>query len=439
MSSKTPHPKPDPAQLKLGPESAGWIRFCIIAAVIGALAALVHAVLDSDGVKRFFLAYLVAYGFILSLSLGALFFVIIQHLSRAGWSVAIRRPAELLAANMPVVALLFLPIAVSVVMGTGTIYPWAQPESAFVATGETGEFREAVAGFESLYLHQQLDELTMKKRAYLNAPFFLLRWVLYLALWTWMARWLLKHSVAQDASGDHQRSVIQETWAGLLLLGYGLTVWFAAHDLLATVNPHWFSTVFGVYYFSGAMVGSLALMILILRGLQACGYLKDAVTVEHYHDLGKFLFAFVFFWGYIAYSQYMLIWYASLPETTGWFTNRGVSAVAGETNSWLWIALLVGVGHFLLPFIGLLSRHVKRHNGALIFWAGWLVVFHWLDLYWLVMPEMGPAISLGAVEIGLAVALTAVFGVTLIRNAQQVSLLPTGDPRLADSLAFHNI
>ncbi|MCC5829013.1 MAG: hypothetical protein JJU36_06150 [Phycisphaeraceae bacterium] len=439
MSSPSPSPDLSKQPLRLGPESQGWIRFCIIAAVVGVLSAVAHLFLAVDGDKRFFLAYVVAYGFILSLSLGGLFFVMIQHLSRAGWSVVVRRPAELLAANMPVVALLFLPIAVSVAMGGGEIYPWAQPDSAAVEYAEEGTFRESLAGVEHLYLHQVLDGLTMEKRPYLNRPFFLLRWALFLALWMWMAHWFLKHSTLQDETGDHQLTVKQETWAGLLLLIYALTVSFGAWDLLMSVNPHWFSTIFGVYYFTGAVAGTLAVMILLLKFLQGRGYLNEVVTVEHYHDLGKFLFAFVFFWGYIAFSQYMLIWYAALPETTGWFTNRGATAVREEMNGWLWIAILLVVGHFVIPFVGLMSRHVKRNGGGLVFWAGWVLVFHWLDIYWVVMPEMGPAVVLGPMEIGLAVALSAVFAIGLIRRASKVNLVPTHDPRLADSIAFENL
>jgi hypothetical protein len=436
----------DPSdETMLAARPAGLGPKLLVAAAAGLLAAAIGAAMSEEGLRRFLLAYLVAFSFALSLSLGAMFFVLIQHLTRAGWSVLVRRPAEIMAANMPVVALLFIPIAISVALGHGKIYPWAQPESAAVDHSPAHE--DVTAHYESHaidmappagYGHQQLDTMTLKKRSYLNRPFFLLRWAAYLGIWAAIASWYLRRS-ADEAADAAASTMRMEHWAGPLLVVYGLTVTFAAWDLLMSLNPHWYSTIFGVYYFSGAVVGSLAALILALLWLQNHGVLTRSVTLEHYHDLGKLLFGFTVFWAYIAFSQYLLIWYANMPETTGWYMIRGATTVAADINAWTWIALLLLLGHFVLPFLGLMPRSVKRRPLVLGLWAAWLLAMHYVDLLWLVMPELGPALALGPIEIGLLLAVMGVYAAGALRRAAAVSLVATHDPRLKESLEFANV
>ncbi len=449
MSSEH-HPQLEPAestnpraQSALSPQASGLRPKLLVAAAAGLLAAMIGAAMSPDGLRRFMLAYLVAYSFALSLSLGAMFFVLIQHLTRAGWSVIVRRPAEIMAANLPLLALLFVPIAASVAMGRGDIYPWARPDSAAVTYSQP--HAETAAHYESHaadaappagYGHQQLDAMTLKKRPYLNRPFFLLRWALFLGVWSAIAWWYLQQS--RDAADPVAATMRMERWAGPLLVVYGLTVTFAAWDLLMSLNPHWYSTIFGVYYFSGAVVGSLAAIILALLWLRGQGVLTVSVNREHYHDLGKLLFAFVVFWAYIAFSQFMLIWYANMPETTGWYVIRGATTVSRDINAWTWIALLLLFGHFVLPFLGLMPRRAKRRLMLLGLWAAWMLAMHYIDLLWLVMPELGPDLTLGAIEIGLLLAVTSLYAASLLRRAATVSLAPTHDPRMAESLAFTN-
>lgn len=459
-------------ELRLGHRAADLRRRAWILAAVGLILAVLHAVVTTDGCRRFLLAYLVAFAFVLSLALGALFFVLLQHLTRAGWSVLVRRPAELMAAGLPVVALLFIPIAVSVAAGHGKIYPWAQPVATIEkavqdhaaaqhaqpvthegtaehASQEAPEASsrasggEAVGGHhgveEFLTSHQTLDEFTLKKRPFLNPTFFLLRWVLYFTLWAGLALWLFRHSTRQDHDRDPAHTMRVEKWAGLGVLAFGLSITFASFDLLMSLNPHWYSTMFGVYYFSGSMIAVYASLILIVTAIQRSGLLIRSISVEHYHDLGKFLFGFVFFWGYIAFSQFMLIWYANMPETTGWYALRGITTVPGQMNAWTCVGLVLLVGHFILPFAGLLSRHVKRRKVFLGAWAVWLLAMHYIDLLWLVMPEFSTRLTLGLVEIGLLVALTSLFAVAVISKARRYPLAPVGDPRLSDSLRFTNV
>ncbi|MCC7146285.1 MAG: hypothetical protein IT443_07545 [Phycisphaeraceae bacterium] len=438
-------------RLRLGPGAKAMFNRCVAVALAGGVAAVAGSMYAQDSYRRFMLAYVTAFAFVLSLSLGGLFFVLIQHLTRAGWSVLVRRPAEILAANLGLTAVLFLPIAGAVAIGGGEVYPWAGGGAHAVAAKAAAEAQPVQAHEDGHALEAGAaqagghgkegghEERLAKKRAYLNPPFFLLRWVGYFALWGGLGYWYWRSSSKQDASGDHRLTVRMETLAGPALLLFGLTITFGAIDLLMSLDPHWYSTIFGVYYFAGSAVAVLAALIVIFAGLQRAGYLAQSITVEHYHDLGKMLFGFVFFWGYIAFSQYMLIWYANIPETTGWFRTRGATTVAADINGWTWVGLMLVIGNFVLPFVGLLSRHVKRYRPTLVFWAGWLLVMHYLDLLWLVMPEFGPQLTLGVVEIGVLAWVAGLYLAGAVYLAGKHDLAPSRDPRLPESLAFENM
>jgi hypothetical protein len=424
----------------------------LLVAIAGFSAAAIHAVMIEEGHRRFMLAYLVAFSFVLSLSLGAMFFVLIQHLTRAGWSVLVRRPAEILSANMLVVAMLFIPIALSVIGGRGAIYPWAQPDSAAVvhehvpvplliddeaappAAAETAT-AATTAAEHMRHPHQQLDAFTLKKRPYLNTPFFLVRWILMLAILSGIGWFFWRNSLRQDRTGDPRHTLRMEAAAGPLALVYGLCIMFAAFDLLMSLNPHWYSTIFGIYYFSGAVVGGLAVLVIAVAALRSSQLLPKAVGEEHFLDLGRLLFAFVFFWGYIAFSQYMLLWYANMPEMTAWLRMRGASTVAGDFNAWSYVILVLLFGHFLIPFVGLMSRHAKRRPILLAAWAGWLLLMHYVDLLWLVMPEFTSALTFGAIELGLLTGLCSIYIIGALRLAGGHSLSPVRDPRLPESVA----
>jgi hypothetical protein len=437
----------DELRRSLAPRRGALIRACLAVAMAGLLLAVAHAAMSSHGLKRFALAYLVAFVFVLSLSLGALFFVFIQHLTRAGWSVLVRRIAEAMAANMVVVTLLFVPVAATVAAGSTIIYPWAvwhiPGEAHHGIDADTNATADHAIGAQDhsdhapIHHHQHLDELTLKKRAFLNPAMFLARCAIYFAIWVALGWWYWRQSRLQDASGDAAHTTRCETVAGPTALIYALTFAFAAYDLLMTLNPHWFSAVLCIYVFAGAVIGTLAMMILLVLGLQRGGLLTSAIGTEHLHDLAKLLFAFVFFWAYIAFSQYMLLWYAHLPETVTWLVHRGASTAT--PNPWSILLLVLLLGHFILPFAGLMSRHIKRRRYWLATWAVWLLVTHWLDLVWLVMPESGPQLTIGGIEIGLMACVGGAYAAGLVWRLADGPLVPVGDPRLHESRAFENI
>lgn len=441
-------------------------------AIIGGLAAIGGATLYTDGLRRIMLAYLVALTFVLSLSLGSLFFLLVQHLTRAGWAVMIRRPAEVFAMNVITVAVLALPILWTAHSGMNSIYPWArvsqvephaaedvhgsaelpsaglrpvalQADGPIPQTVSTSDAPTAVHEHEGnyeprahLYVHQTFDELTASKTTWLNPAAFSLRLVLYFAVWTGLAAFYFRSSRRLDETGAISNTLQMERWAGPAAFAFALTLTFASFDLLMSLDPHWYSTIFGVYYFSGCAVGGFAVSLLSWLVLSQVGKLPVGIAPAHLRDLGRLLFAFTFFWGYIAFSQYMLLWYANIPETTRWWAVRGASLADGLASSWGLVLVLLLFGHFILPFLGIMSRHVKDDRRAMIFWTIWMLVMHYFDLYWLVMPELRGSIAFGLPEIGTLMLVGSLYAIGASYFATRTTLVPIGDPRLSASIGL---
>ena len=392
----------------------GAPRATLAAGVVGAAGVVVAAAFGwHDGGSVFFRAYILNYCFVLSIALGALFFVMLQHLTRAGWSVALRRLAELIAGTLPVLTVLFVPILIPIVLGMKGVYEWADPA--------------VVAG----------DALLQGKQAYLNVPFFVLRIVVCFGVWVLLARFFLRQSAAQDADGALEHTERMQWWSAPGMLLYAVTVTCFSIDVLMSLNPHWFSTIWGVYFFSGCVLGFFSLLAVVVYLLQGGGRLTRSITLEHYHDVGKFAFAFVVFWAYIAFSQYMLIWYGNIPEETVWYRPR-----QGD-DWWIGVSILLLMGHFVAPFLALLSRYPKRRKGLLVAAAVWLLLMHWLDLYYIVAPRAhgaeGEAAHLAVSDVALLVGLGGLFAWALLRQLGRYTLLPERDPRLGESLTFENV
>jgi hypothetical protein len=377
------------------------------------VAALVAAVVLGGGPfgRQFTMSYLVAYMYVLALGLGVLWFVTIQHLTNAHWSVVVRRVAEILAANMPLLALLAVPVIVPIVTGQSEIFEWADP--AKVAQSHTLEH----------------------KAGYLNVTFFLIRVVIYFGFWSLLSRYFLNKSVEQDTSSGKAAEINHSLQAvsAPSMIAFGLTLTFCAFDLLMSVDPDFFSTIFGVYYFGGSVACGYSVLALALMWLQGKGRLVHTVNREHYHDLGKMMFAFgVIFWSYIAFSQFMLIWYGDVPEETAWFHDR-------FNGDWKIVSGALLGCHFIVPFFGLLSRHTKRNRKTLAFWACWLLVIEFVDLYWLVMPSLSKdEIPFHIADLLCWIGVVGIFVGAAAMRAKGKNLVPTKDPRLADSLAFLN-
>jgi hypothetical protein len=363
---------------------------------------------------RAMFAYLFAYETVLGIALGALGWLLIAHTVRSGWDVIARRFMENTVATLPVFALLWLPIGF---LGFHELYPWT---------------------------HEAHDPILAKKVWYLSSFGWYTRAFIYLAVWSALGWFLYSTSIKQDGLGDNHAErdrlihLVRKVCAGGVFL-YGVTLSFGAVDWLMSLQPHWYSTIFGVYYFAASILAFFAFITLMSMAAQAAGVLKTSLTTEHFHDLGKFVFGYTVFWAYIAFSQFVLIWYANIPEETEFFMVR-------LEGGWQYISYGLPLLHFFVPFLFLLSRQVKRNRTLLAVGAIWTLVMHCVDIYWLVMPNYGahggehhePHLAPSYLDftalLGVAGVFLAVYGVFLNRN----KVVAINDPRLPESLAHEN-
>ncbi len=341
--------------------------------------------------------YLFAFVSALTIPLGCMFFVLIQHLTRAGWSVVVRRFAEFAMAVIPMFAVLFLPIAL---LGHD-LFPWSHAE--------------------------HLDATLIKKVPYLNMNGFMIRAVIYFVVWSVIGVWFYRKSVEQDVGNRFELTFTMGKAATVAIILFALSTTFASFDWLMSLQPHWYSTVFGVYFFAGCFLAGLAFMILALK--------KSTVpaTPEHYQDLGKLMFGFTVFWAYIGFSQFMLYWYANIPEETEFYLHR-------LTHGWSSISYGLIVTNFFLPFFLIMSRHAKRNTLLISIGCIWILLVHFLDLYWLIMPNytQGHWQEFIAYDIAALVGMLALFVAAFNWLKHGKSQVAKGDPRLSESLAFEN-
>jgi hypothetical protein len=350
--------------------------------------------------QQLFYSYLTAYAFWFTIAMGGFFFVMLHHLVNATWSVVLRRIAENLMISIPLMAILFIPI----LFGLKDLYHWSHPE--IVAA----------------------DALLQKKTPYLNVPFFIIRTAIYFSIWFLLTRLLYKASLEQDKSySENQVRRFRKISApGMILFAFTLS--FAAFDWFMSLDAHWYSTIFGVYIFSGGLLSGLAFITLITIFLKTKGPFGEMVTTEHYHDLGKLLFAFTIFWAYICFSQYFLIWYANIPEETVWFSARWQGA-------WKYFSLTIIFGHFVIPFFVLITQPAKRNQKVLITTAILLLIVHWVDLYWIIMPNLlTTGASLSWLDLAAIIGIGGIFMWHFARRMKAQPLLPINDNRLKASV-----
>lgn len=358
----------------------------------------------------FYFAYLAGWSFLLTTALGGLFFLLFNHLARAAWSVTVNRINEALVWAFPLLFLLGLPL----LFGMHDLYHWTH---------------------EGLYdpSSPQYDEVLAGKRPYLNVPFWSIRMVVYFVAWTLVSYRLYAFSLRQDVDPDASiPATLRSTSAwGLPLVA--VTTAFASYDILMSLDPHWYSTIFGVYFFSGGTLSAVAAITLVALLLQRTGgVLQGVITREHYQDLGKYLFGFVVFWAYIAFSQYMLYWYGGIPEETVWFQHR-------LQGGWGWHSACLVLFHFVVPFFVLLPRAPKRTYSILGVMAVWILGMHWFDMHWIVLPVLRESGGFHWLDFTCWLGLTGIFAGGLMYRLSRHPLVPQNHPYLADSLHFKNM
>jgi hypothetical protein len=276
------------------------------------------------------------------------------------------------------------------------------------------------------------EETLDSKRAYLNLRFFVLRAVFFLGFFIIASHLLRRLSVRQDKDGNPRFTIRLRKVSFASLPLFALCLTFGAYDWLLGLQYRWFSTMFGVYIFAGAAGSSMSLLVLVITALRNAGYLKNVVTTEHYHIMGKWMFAFCVFWAYIGFGQYMLIWYANMPEETNYFILR-------NTESWWYLSMLLVFGRFFGPFVILLFQSIKKHPHQLCYVAGWILFMQLVDIYLIVLPALhGTGVHLSVWDVAALVAIGATLAFVYLRIVARASLFPVRDPRLVESLKLVN-
>jgi hypothetical protein len=371
---------------------------CLIAGIVGILGSLIGLFVSR---AQFAHSWLFGFSYFFTILVGALFWTCLHHATDAEWSVVVRRQMENLSKLLLYIAIFFIPLLICQPL----LWKWWN-----IAPGH--------------------DVLLDAKSGYLNQPFFYVRLVFYFVMLAWIASSLWKRSTAQDRDGAPRHTIVMRKFGigGIPALAVCLT--FAAVDWLMAMNHHWFSTMWGVYIFAGAAGSSMSLLVLIVTALKKQGYLK-VVNDEHYHIMGKFMLAFTVFWAYIGYSQYMLIWYANIPEETIYFRLR-------NTESWWYLSQFLVVGRFFLPFPVLLFQFTKKTR--LINWvAVWILFMQLVDLYVVVLPNLHrTGFSPSIFDLLSLIGIGGILGWLWFRHVVQSNLFPTRDPRLAGSLKLTN-
>ncbi len=352
---------------------------------------------------RFVAGSLVLFLFLLTLGLGCLFFVTLEYTVNANWSVPFRRIPEIFAILIPISLLLAWPV----VFGIHGLYEWS--------------VAEAVAH----------DPILQKKEAYLNVPFYLARFAFFYLVWLAGYQLLVRSSFRQDVTGGEAFTKRAFKIGPVFMILFVVSVTFAAFDWVMSLVPHWYSSIFGIYMLVGIMVAGIALTTFVASVLKLQGRLPDSITRDHFYNLGALLFALNTAWAYIAFAQFLLIWYANLPHETIWYQMRG-------QGGWLGISLVLVIAHFFVPFLALLGRESKTNLLRLRWVAAWVLITHGLDLYWLVIPSVrnqGPAF--GWQEIAFPLMAAAIVLLVGVWQLSKKPVLAVKDPRLEAGLHFH--
>lgn len=412
--------------------------------LFGALGGLgilgsIYFFMNSATRPAFSYSWLFAIFFAFTFVCGGCFWILLHNASNSSWGVVIRRLFENLGMLAIPLGLLALPLLFEPV--NKHLYEWMNHHrtAADHATHDHTTVAEALHHMaeENPHLHPLVE-----KFGYLNNSTWFswnVRFVAYFLILGFIAYSLRKKFLTQEQDGSIKHTISARQFACITLFPFALTVTFAAVDWLMSLDYLWFSTMWGVYIFAGCAWSSMAVMLLLVTYLRSLGYLQKVVTMEHYHLMGKLLFAFTVFWAYIAFSQYFLIWYANIPEETRFYFIR-------NTEGWRWISISIVIGHFIGPFVVLLSQPRKKNPKVICAVALWVIFMHLVDIYWNVVPERAPSLGVDSVLvagawIGDAVALCAVVGTLgylYLRGLGSNSLYAWRDPRLIESINVKN-
>lgn len=352
---------------------------------------------------QFFQSYLFGYLFWFGITVGCFSVVALHHLVGGGWGFVIQRLLESGSRTLPLMFVFFLPLF----FGMQDLYLWARPEAA-------------------------ADAILQQKAPYLNVPFFWIRAVFYFAVWGAFIYFLNKWSHAQDRTGYPLLTLKIEKIAGPALVVYVLTMTFAAFDWVMSLEPHWFSTIFGVIFVVGQGLTTLAFAIIGVKLLEEREPISGVIQSKHFHDLGNLMFAFVLLWAYVSFSQFFIIWSGNLPEEITWYMHR----LHGGYGA---MAVVIVIFHFFIPFALLLLRKTKRRSKVLVKIAVAMFFIRMIDLYWTVAPNFNEGkFSVHWMDILAPLGIGGVWMAMFISQLKGRALMPVNDPRLAEAFAGHH-
>jgi hypothetical protein len=355
--------------------------------------------------RRTWASFILNHFYFVSLSLGGLFLAALQWLTSAMWSAPIRRISESFTAYLPVA----LVMVIVLFFGMHHLYIWTDAS------------------------HVKGDVVLEGKSGWLSIVPFIARNVVFILIWIFFTKKLVGNSLTQDTTKSQELTSRNRAMSPAFMIVFALTYTLSSFDQLMSLEPHWFSTMFGVYCFAGLFYSALALTCLVMLYLRSKNKLDGIVNENHLHDLGKYMFAFTIFWAYIAFSQFMLIWYANMPEETSYFIHR-------FHGCWLYVSIYLLVGKFMVPFFLLLPRDAKRNVKTLKIAAVWMLISQWIDVMWMVQPEFFPeGPRFGWIEIGVMLGFLGLFALVISRFLAKNNIVAIGDPRLAESVFHHRV
>jgi len=371
-------------------------RNALLLAAIGFAVSVVGAVVDFEQFSR---SYLVAWLYWLGIAMGCFGILMLHHLTRGGWGLMIRRVLEAASRTLLLLALLFVPIALRL----ADVFVWARP-----GAGE--------------------DPLIAHKSWFLNQPFFILRAVGYFAVWGVLVFALTRLSLRQDRTGDPRLFRRMQSVAAPGMGIFALVGSLAAIDWMMSLDPHWYSSLFPIYFIGGQIVAGMAFTIVMVRYLSDRPPLESVFSAQHFHDYGNLLMAFVLLWSYFALSQFLIIWSGNLAEETVWYLER-------QQGMWKWVSFSLATFHFSVPFFMLLSRRLKRNIGSLVRVAFLLLVMRFIDLYWLAAPTFEHGhFSPHWLDLATLLAVGGLWVAIFVQELKKRSLLPIQDPYFEEAL-----
>ena len=366
----------------------------------GAAGLLVCSIGLATNRPQFFQSYLMAYMLVLGATLGCLALGLVHQLSGGAWGVVIRRPIGAATRTLPVLTVLFLPIA----FGMHDLYSWTHAD--IVAR----------------------DEALQAKQLYLNTPFFLVRAAIYFLVWNGVIFFMNRWSLEQDRTADPRLARRMQMASGGGLLAYGLTITFASFDWMMSLEPHWYSTIYGILIMGGQGLTALAFLIIVLAWLSRRPPLDTIVAPAHFHDLANLTLAFVMLWAYFSFSQYLIIWAGNLPEEIDWYVHR-------LDSSWRAVGTSLIVFHFAVPFALLLSRTIKREASFIMKVAIGILCVRLLDLFWLIAPTFHPGgVSVSWLDVAMPLSLGSLWLGCFVWQLRGRAILPVHDPQFDEAL-----